>query len=61
MKKSYMTDYLRIICNVIYDETVGLQARSCTTPAKYDSARTNSIRGRSAENLGFWPSLRKRK
>jgi len=38
MKKSYMTDYLRH--NVIYDETVDLQARSFTTPAKYDSART---------------------
>jgi len=25
---------------VIYDETVGLQARHFTTPAKYDSART---------------------
>jgi len=26
--------------SVNYDETVGLQARSFTTPAKYDSART---------------------
>ena len=33
-----MTDYLRL--TVIYDETVGLQARSFTTPAKYDGART---------------------
>jgi len=33
-----MTDQLRL--NVIYDETVGLQARSFTTPAKYDSAQT---------------------
>ena len=31
MKKSYMTDQLRL--NAIYDETVGLQARSFTTPA----------------------------
>jgi len=38
MKKSYMTDYLRL--NVIYDGTVHLQARSFATPAKYDSART---------------------
>ena len=36
--QSYMTDYLRH--NVIYDETVGLQVRSFTTPAKYGSART---------------------
>ena len=35
MKKSYMTDYPRL--NVIYDETVGLQARRFTTPAKYHS------------------------
>ena len=33
-----MTDYPRL--NVIYDETVGLQARRFTTPAKYDSVRT---------------------
>jgi len=26
--------------DVIYDETVGLQARSFTNPVKYDSART---------------------
>jgi len=32
-----MTNQLRL--NVIYDETFGLQARSVTTPAKYDSAR----------------------
>jgi len=38
MKKTYMTDKLRL--KVICDETVGLQARSFTTPAKYDSART---------------------
>jgi len=38
MKKSYITDYLRL--NVIYDETVGLQAGSFTNPAKYDIART---------------------
>jgi len=31
MKKSYMTDWLRL--NVICDETVDLQARSSTTPA----------------------------
>ena len=31
-------DYLRL--NVIYDATVGLQARSSTILAKYDSART---------------------
>jgi len=31
-----MTDKLHL--NVIYDETVGLQARSFTTPAKYNSA-----------------------
>ena len=31
-------DYLRL--NVIYDATVGLQARSSTTVAKYDSAQT---------------------
>jgi len=30
-----MTDYPRL--NVIYDETVGLQARRFTTPAKYHS------------------------
>jgi len=33
-----MTDSLRI--NVIYDETVGLQARSFTSPAKYLSQPT---------------------
>ena len=33
-----MTDYLRV--NVIYYATVGLQVRSSTTLAKYDSART---------------------
>ena len=33
-----MTNLLRL--NVIYYETVGLQARSFTTPAKYDSAQT---------------------
>jgi len=38
MKKIYMTDYLRL--NVIYDGSVRLQARSFTTPVKYDSART---------------------
>jgi len=53
MKKSFMTDNLRL--NVIYDETVGFQARRFTTPAKYGSARSES-----AENLGFWPSPRKR-
>jgi len=37
-EKSYMTGYLRL--NVINDETVRLQARSFTPPAKYDSART---------------------
>jgi len=26
--------------NVIYDETVGLQARSFTTPSRYDNVRT---------------------
>ena len=31
-------DYLHL--NVIYDATVGLQAKSSTTPAKYNSART---------------------
>jgi len=31
MKKSYMTNWLRL--NVIYHETVGLQARCFTTPA----------------------------
>jgi len=40
MIKSYMTDKLHL--NVIYDETVGLQARSFTTPAKYNSAWTQS-------------------
>jgi len=39
MKMIYMTDKLRL--NVIYDETVGSQARSITTPAKYDSAELN--------------------
>ena len=38
MKKSFMTDFLCF--NLIYDETVGLQARNFTTPAMYDSART---------------------
>jgi len=38
MKKSYMTDWLRL--NVTYGKKVGLQARSFTTPAKYDSAQT---------------------
>jgi len=33
-----MTEYLRH--NVIYDETVVLQARRFTTPAKHDIART---------------------
>jgi len=37
MKKSYVTDYLRL--NVIYAETVGLQARSFTTPALLPSLR----------------------
>jgi len=31
MEESYMTHKLRL--NVIYDETVGLQARRFTTPA----------------------------
>jgi len=39
MKQSYMTDLLRL--NVVYDETVGSQARSFTTPAKYHSAELN--------------------
>jgi len=29
--------------DVIYDETVGLQAKSFTNPAKYDSARTQLV------------------
>ena len=33
-----LTDYLHL--NVIYDATIGLQARSSTTQPKYDSART---------------------
>ena len=33
-----MTDFLCL--NLIYDETVGLQARNFTTPAMYNSART---------------------
>jgi len=37
MKKNYMADWLRL--NIIDDETVGLQARSFTTLAKYNSAR----------------------
>jgi len=43
MKKSYMTDYLRL--NVIYDETAGLQARSFTTPAKYDAISPKKMFG----------------
>ena len=36
--KSCAMDYLRL--NVIYDATVGLETRSSTTLAKYNSART---------------------
>jgi len=38
MKKTYMTDFLCL--NLIYDETVGLQARNFTSPAMCNSART---------------------
>jgi len=38
MKKSYIRGELRL--NVIYDETVGLQAGIFATATKYDSART---------------------
>ena len=38
MKKTYMTDFLCL--NLIYDETVGLQARNFTTTAMYNGART---------------------
>jgi len=41
MKKSYMTDSLCL--NVVYNETVGLQARSSAIPAKCDSARTHCL------------------
>jgi len=39
MKKCYMTDFLCL--NLIYDETVGLQARNFTTPAMCNSAQLN--------------------
>jgi len=45
MKKSYMTDYLCL--NVVNDETVGLQARSFTTPSQVRQC-PNSIKGGSA-------------
>jgi len=38
-EKSYMTDW--VCLSVIYNETVGLQARSFTIPAKYNSAKVN--------------------
>jgi len=55
-EKGYTTHYLRL--NVIYDETVGLQARSFTTPAKYDSAR---IQLEVEVRKSFGKSSRKRK
>jgi len=57
-EKSYTTHYLRL--NVIYDETVGLQARSFTTPAKYDSARIQ-LEVEVRKILAFGKSSRKRK
>ena len=57
MKKSYMTDQLCL--NVIYDETVGSQTRSFTTPAKYNSAELNQRW--KCGNLGFGPSPQKQK
>ena len=51
MKKSYMTDWLRL--NVICDETVDLQARSSTTPA--NSAL--SLLGILSLDWNFWPFL----